>query len=207
MRKSPVIILAALAAAALTACGDAGDGDTDKPQVDDGTVVVRDPTQLEALDAELATEPQPGEGWLSAPWGNVSMPRADSQELQIYYVAGDTECYAHAGFTLDESDSQVTLGSYVHKVEGATDCPENPARAFKWGTVKLANPLGERQLVHAALDDPYRDYVWDPLPTAVQPAPGAESEPPAGDAEPSEGGETPGDQDGASDTPDTEESE
>ncbi|MDR0593641.1 MAG: hypothetical protein LBG60_10400, partial [Bifidobacteriaceae bacterium] len=101
-----------------------------------------------------------------------------------------TKCYQHAGFTLDESDSQVVVGVYVTKVEGATDCPADPARAFKWGTVKLAEPLGGRELVHAGLDEPYVGFVWDSTP-AADPGQGQDQEGPADEGSPGaeEGGD------------------
>ncbi|MDR2565969.1 MAG: hypothetical protein LBC97_07900 [Bifidobacteriaceae bacterium] len=167
MRKRPLTALVCLAlATTLSACGSGGGEETktSEPQVDDGTVVVRDPAELAQLDEELPTGDKPEDGWISAPWGNVAKPAPDSQELQIYYVDGDTVCYGHAGFTLEESDSKVTVGVYVLKVPDAGDCPSDPARAFKWGTVKLAKPLGDRELVHAALEDPYINFEWDEVP-------------------------------------------
>ncbi|MDR1633691.1 MAG: hypothetical protein LBS27_01945 [Bifidobacteriaceae bacterium] len=167
MRKRLLIALTCLGlATALSGCGSSGgdETETNEPKVDDGTVVVGDPKALDQLDEELPIADKVEEGWISAPWGNVTKPDPDSQELQIYYVDGDTVCYGHAGFSLDEADSKVTVGVYVLKVPDATDCPANPARAFKWGTVKLAKPLGDRELVHVGLQTPYQDFVWDEVP-------------------------------------------
>ncbi|MDR2379980.1 MAG: hypothetical protein LBE08_02185, partial [Bifidobacteriaceae bacterium] len=157
MRKTPLAYLAAVCAAlALAGCGDqvGEQGKTGQPYDDDGTVPAQllpapsgDDAVVEGLDEPLQVAAEPASGWLSAPWALAGPLDEASTEAAIIYVAGDAGCYAHAGFTLDESGSKVTIGSYTAEVPEATDCPANPAGAFKWGTIKLGQPLGERALV------------------------------------------------------------
>ncbi|MDR2113673.1 MAG: hypothetical protein LBO75_00140 [Bifidobacteriaceae bacterium] len=168
MRFRTAALVAALALV-LTACGDSkNQGENAKPHPDKGTVpavLLPQPKESdeppEGLDEVLKTQGKPDDGWLSAPWAQAAKDQKKSTDLAIIYVDGDTKCYGHAGFTLDESSSKVTVGSYVKKVEGAKDCPKNPAGAFKWGTVKLAEPLGDRELVHEGIDQQYSDFTWD----------------------------------------------
>ncbi|MDR2453785.1 MAG: hypothetical protein LBD51_04415 [Bifidobacteriaceae bacterium] len=175
MRNKPWVVLAgALAALGLAACGSAGDEQTTKPYDDDGTIPVAllpapqgEEAAVEGLEETLATAAKAEAGWVSAPWALAAPAVKDATELQIIYVAGDTTCYSAAGFTLDESNSKVTVGAYTLKVEGAQDCPANPAGAFKWGTIKLGQPLGERALVHAGVDEIYQDFSWGPFATAA----------------------------------------
>ncbi|MDR0626527.1 MAG: hypothetical protein LBG11_04575 [Bifidobacteriaceae bacterium] len=169
MRKRTLALLSGLiAAVTLTACGGDSETDTGDPITDDGSIpksLLLGPTtgpddQLVGLDEELKTAEKPEDGWISAPWADAATPDPEQAELRIIYVAGDTECYAHAGFTAQETNSEVTIGSYVKKAEGASGCPSSPAAAYKWGTVKLAEPLGDRKLVHAGVANLYKDFAW-----------------------------------------------
>ncbi|MDR3106661.1 MAG: hypothetical protein LBU05_00440 [Bifidobacteriaceae bacterium] len=178
MRKSLAIVLICFT---VTACGSGGGDEVTvgEPKLDDSTVSGLNPDDLDQLDTELTRLPQPGEslapdgqaeglpakpedGWISAPWVSVVKPDPNSQGIQILYVAGDVECHGSAGFTLEETDSKVTLGAYVFKSQQASECPDNGSIASKWGTVKLAKPLGDRELYHAGLDEPFADLSFDP---------------------------------------------
>jgi hypothetical protein len=203
MRKTPwTVLTAALAALALAGCGASGSDEnkTGKPHDDDGTVpslVLPAPSEeggpVEGMDEVLQTAAKAEGAWVSAPWALAAAPDKASTDLQIVYVAGDTACYAHAGFTLEESDSKVTLGSYTTKNPDVSACPTSPAGAFKWGTVKLGQPLGDRTLVHAGVADLYSDFNWSMfVPQQVEEAPpadGGASAEPAEDATPNEEGE------------------
>jgi hypothetical protein len=169
MRKSPLTLLVVgIAAVALTACGNGGDDkDASKPHDDDGIIPNQilpppseDSGEIVGMDEVLPTVAKPESGWLSAPWALASQADKAATEIQIVYVDGDTRCYGHAGFTLDESNSKVTVGSYTAKDPDGADCPSNPAGAFKWGTVKLAEPLGDRTLVHVGVDSLYSGFSW-----------------------------------------------
>ncbi|MDR2347875.1 MAG: hypothetical protein LBD90_04515 [Bifidobacteriaceae bacterium] len=170
MSKTRLGAVAVAAALALAACA-AGDEETKigEPQEDDGTVAglllpspPQDDAVPEGLDEKLPTAAQAEDGWISAPWALAAAPSKDAVELQIIYVAGDTECYGPAGFTLDESDSKVTVGAYTAKRADAKDCPSQPAGAFKWGTVALGRPLGQRALEHAGVAALYDGFSWAP---------------------------------------------
>jgi hypothetical protein len=160
-------------AAWASGCGSGGGEETktSEPKVDDGATVLKvDPEQPDnGLDEVLETAVEPEDGWVS-PWSLAVEPSPDAGELVITYVAGDTQCYGPAGFTLEESDSQVTVGAYVVQVEGAADCPDDPARATKWGTVKLAQPLGERELVHAGVAQLFDGFSWGSSAPPVAPS-------------------------------------
>jgi hypothetical protein len=185
MRRTPWTGAACAAAALrLSAGGSSGGDGQGKPFDDDGdarTYLLPAPPEgeeaPEGLDEVLPTIPKPEDGWLSAPWTLAGEVGPDSTEVRIVYVAGDTKCYGHAGFTLDESGSNATLGSYVFKVPDATDCPDNPAAALKWGTVNLAEPLGTRQLRHAGLAEAYAAYTWEERPAEESAPPAASEEP------------------------------
>jgi hypothetical protein len=164
------ILLAAFTVAALPACAskdDPPDPEAAGEAVQDAGVIPHglvprpakpgDPTGLEAI---LATEPQPKDGWVSAPWALAATPDKSSKQIQIIYVAGDMACYGAIGFTLDESKSKVTIGSYLERSGPQTVCPGEPA-AWKWGTIELANELGDRELVHAGVANMFKDYTWD----------------------------------------------
>ncbi|MDR2373691.1 MAG: hypothetical protein LBD77_06275 [Bifidobacteriaceae bacterium] len=187
MRKSPAVHGLCLGLASLLALGAGGCGGSDEakitdPRPDDGAAVlmVQPDTPDNGLDRELETTTEPEDFWLSAPWAVAVAPSADADEIVITYVDGDTQCYAHTGFTVDETDSKVTIGAYVGKVAGAgtesgNPCPDNPARAFKWGTVKLKEPLGERELFHAGLAELFQDFTWPvTAPASEAPAEGSE---------------------------------
>jgi len=125
---------------------------------------------------ELVTQAKPDSGWLSAPWGLGMEVGPDSTTVPIIYVAGDALCYGPAGFTLDESGSKVTIGAYTKLVDlgedhDPADCPTNPVAAWKYGHIVLAEPLGNRELVHAGLNDIYAEFVWPEMasPTAETP--------------------------------------
>ncbi|MDR1186177.1 MAG: hypothetical protein LBK95_01765 [Bifidobacteriaceae bacterium] len=188
MRKSPLIALSVLTTgtlALLTACGGGGGETTQESKVDDGlipTMVIPAPDdsgEVPGMDAELPTLAKAEDGWISAPWAVAATPDVDSKDLQIVYVDGDTQCYAHVGFALDESKSKVVLGTYVQKVSDE-DCPEDPARAFKWGTIKLQDALGDRELTHAGLGEVYASFDWNkwitPLDAGTDEQPPAEGE-------------------------------
>jgi hypothetical protein len=167
MRKLPLMVLSVLATTALlTACGGNGGGTNKEAKSDDGVIpalVFPAPEEPDALpvgmDAELPAQAKAEDDWLSAPWAIALVPDPDSQDLMIAYVDGDTICLGHAGFTLDETKSKVTVGAYVKRVADK-DCPDDPARAFKWGTIKLAQPLGDRELMHTGVDEIYKDFSW-----------------------------------------------
>jgi len=131
---------------------------------------------------ELVTQAKADGGWLSAPWGLGQEVGPDSTTVPIIYVAGDALCYGPAGFTLDESDSKVTIGAYTKLVDlgedhDPADCPTNPVAAWKYGHIALAKPLGERELVHAGLNDLYTEFVWPEMaPVTPEESPDATDE-------------------------------
>jgi hypothetical protein len=163
------LLLAASAAFALTACGGP------KATPDEGAVEnIVPPSQEEGeappgLDEELKLSDKAADGWISAPWVLAVKPDTASADLQIAYVAGDAACVAPAGFTAKESGSKVTIGAYVVKAEDAKDCPTDPGWAVKWGTVKLSEPLGDRDLLHAGVDERFNSFTWDTFKAAEQP--------------------------------------
>jgi hypothetical protein len=173
MRNAPwMTVIATAAVLGLSACGSGGGRESGDPFEDDGVLMnamipapAEDDGVPEGLDEVLPTEAKPQTEWVSAPWALASEPDKDATEIQVVYVAGDAKCYGPAGFTLDESGSKVTIGAYTIKVPDAEDCPANPAAAFKWGAIKLAEPLGSRKLIHAGLGEPYRGFTWDGAPS------------------------------------------
>jgi len=117
------------------------------------------------FEAELTTQPEPGEGWLSAPWALARPIEPDGTELMMVFVAGDSVCSTSAGFTLVETDQSVTVGAYTIDLDPAegdsqTECPDEPVSSWSYGTIVLSEPLGDRELMHEGLDDRYAGYVW-----------------------------------------------
>ncbi|MCL2802451.1 MAG: hypothetical protein FWD29_00630 [Micrococcales bacterium] len=167
-RNSAAIALAlcaTLAAGALTACSN----DVGPPTENTGMIT---PFTIEDdfFDEVVETQGKPGKGWLSAPWGVGAKIDAKSTKIPIIYVAGDTACTGPAGFTLKESKDEVTIGVYTIEVEregkdAEKPCPTNPAGVFKYGSVKLSEPLGDRKLMHAGLEKRYQEFKWQVLKT------------------------------------------
>jgi hypothetical protein len=62
--------------------------------------------------------------------------------------------------SLEETESQVRVILGVRPREGAQACPSHPATPF---TVKLSEPLGDREVLHAGLVDPRPLAVSGPL--------------------------------------------
>ena len=174
-----LIVCAALAMGALAACGDDGG----ESSVDQG-VVKPWPIEENSFGEVLKMQDKPEAGWLSAPWGLGQEVNQDSRTVSIVYVAGDTQCYGPAGFTLVETKNRVIIGAYTIAVTPDDDaspepCPDSPARAWKYGTVQLAEPLGNRQLAHAPVNALYADYTWPEMqpPATSQPADDESAEP------------------------------
>ncbi|MDR3359945.1 MAG: hypothetical protein LBO20_04735 [Bifidobacteriaceae bacterium] len=167
MPKTSLALLAA-AAMALTACGSGDKSETGPPRNDDGTVVgllvpapLEPDSEPEGLDLKLTTQPSARPDWISAPWALATKPAKDSVEIRIVYVAGDTKCYGPAGFTVEETDTKVAIGAYTLKQPDSSACPSQPASAFKWGTIALGKPLGERALVHQGVATVYDGFDWE----------------------------------------------
>jgi hypothetical protein len=190
-------MLAAAAALIMAACSP-GTDDTPKPgqDTDDtGQLVDRLLPQpfgadgtVEGLDEVLETTTQPDESWVSAPWALVAATTPEATEIKIMYLAASSGCYTAGGFTLNETDANVVIGSYLTRAEGAADCASTgPAgreggTALKWGTINLARPLGQRTLVHAGLAAYFQAFQWDdPEPEQLQPLPEDTASAPAGD--------------------------
>ncbi|MDR1442287.1 MAG: hypothetical protein LBJ02_07870 [Bifidobacteriaceae bacterium] len=182
MRKSPLIALTCLLAlGVLTACGGEG-GKTGKEETDDGTIpqmllpeLAAPDDPIPGIDEDLGVSDKAEKDWISAPWADMVKQDTAASDLKIIYVDGDTRCYQHAGFTVKESKSKVTVAAYVKTVEGGKDCPKEPAKAFKWGTLKLAEPLGSRELIHAGVSEIFNGFTWDQFTKA----PDSPAEPPA----------------------------
>ncbi|MDR1799876.1 MAG: hypothetical protein LBR19_08390 [Bifidobacteriaceae bacterium] len=182
-RFAIALTTAALAALTLAGCG--GDNANSGPPVEDtGTVPPAVVVSIEGiseddpdypLNEQLVVSPEVGSGWISAPWGLAGETSASTTAIQLVYVAGETVCYGHAGFTVSETDDRVTIGSYLVKVdEPAGECQDG-LWARKAGTITLSEPLGTRALYHAGVDalfDGYSfglfDYTEEPTaPTAA----------------------------------------
>jgi hypothetical protein len=135
------------------------------------------PGDKTGLEDILKTADKPEEGWVSGPWALASTPDKTAKQIQIIYVAGDLECYGTVGFTLNESKSEVTIGSYLSRKGSQSACPTNPASAYKWGTIELTSELGDRQLTHAGVANMFKDFTWDRFTAAPKPPPSADTEP------------------------------
>jgi hypothetical protein len=187
--RTVVVALASLAVVAggVTACSNSDQG---KAEPDKG-VMTATPVNMdeEGLSRALTTAAKPEDGWISAPWILATKTTEKSTEIQIKYIAGDTVCTGPAGFTLEEDSSKVTIGAYVKKVDRddaaakATPCPTNinAERGEEWGSIKLAEPLGSRELIHAGLDKSFDGFKWDVNEGVQKPA-----EPPASESPKSE---------------------
>ncbi|MDR2380057.1 MAG: hypothetical protein LBE08_02585 [Bifidobacteriaceae bacterium] len=198
MRTKTLSVLLAAGAALVGCASSDAEAQAGEPVKDDGRVLdyvlpapAEDGGVPEGLDEVLVAAGRADSGWISAPWALAAKPGPDATEIQIVYVAGDITCYSHAGFTLDESNSKVTIGSYTVKSADTSPCPEQPPAAVKWGTIKLGEPLGERTLVHAGVAALYEDFAWDTYFTkqADPAAPAASTDPPASDQPTEEGQE------------------
>lgn len=169
------------------------------PATVDTGVVQPWPMPEHYFDVDLATQATPDDGWLSAPWGLGRAIGPDDKAVPIIYVAGDTVCYGPAGFTLEETDSKVTIGSYTVRTaaddgegeaegtEAAQECPSNPVAAWKYGTINLTDPLGKRELVHVGLDELYSEFTWPEVPDTPAEQPTAAT--PAASPDATEGNE------------------
>lgn len=176
--KRLAIIAATFAAFALTACSPASPQDVAPEKDDDGTVITdfgqvsETEGPVGGIDEALPTTADVDENWISAPWALAGTVDKDSVEVPIIYVWGNQQCEAHATyapegsaegnpvFGLEETEQTVTIGSYVVSTLEGSPCPTPALYAYKWGTIKLAEPLGDRKLVHAGLAERYADFDW-----------------------------------------------
>ena len=192
--RNSIILLPALALALGGLAGCSGGGSS--PTVDPGVVELA-PDPDTNFDEVLATQDKPSKGWLSAPWALGLPVDENTTTIALTYVYGDAVCYGPAGFTLEETNSKVIIGAFTQKVdlpEGVTeeDCPDDPVRAWKYGTIELSKPLGSRTLTHVGLDNLYADFAWPSPAAAPSPDDNAGN---ADDAEVGQGAEPDGGED------------
>lgn len=118
------------------------------------------PVALPAWAADTIDEPVPlatAQGAdTSLAWQLVSTSD-DGRDIQVIYVAGDGYCTTFAGFDVAETDTSVTLTATATTDTTQTACADMATDGA--GTIRLAKPLGARQLIHPVVSPAWKNVL------------------------------------------------
>ncbi len=85
-------------------------------------------------------------GLTSTPW---VLRGVSKNALDLQYVIGSPVCDEAAGIYIDETPSEVEIGTYSSETPGQSACADSLLSGYY--RVRLAAPLGSRALVHVKL--------------------------------------------------------
>jgi hypothetical protein len=91
-------------------------------------------------------------GNLGMPW-RLSALSPDGRSITINYVAGDGDCVTPTGIAVDEASSYVAILPISSHDTKQTACAST--LAVERAVIQLANPLGQRRLLHPVPADAY----------------------------------------------------
>ena len=91
----------------------------------------------------------PGDNAISMPWKLLATNRAGSV-LYITYVEGDGFCTVAAGSSVVETSDAVVLTLYSIDTKRSENC--GASAVVGYASIELRGPLGNRKLVHAAVN-------------------------------------------------------
>jgi hypothetical protein len=144
------LFVALLAILLMAGCGSVGGAPSPSARAT-ATVPTRDPLTVVSPPA-WATGTIDGPAPMATTVDNTSLPwtfvslSADGQKVRVLYTKGDGECTTFTGFVVTETSSSVTLAATGNtNSQGAC----HSKLLVGAGTITLAAPLGQQDLMHA----------------------------------------------------------